>query len=75
MFNMQLILLLVPLITAGAALASEKCSSEKCCWVDMPHGYCGVTLPNEPMNIGTRFVVKNLEDVNEAKLSYKITLR
>ena len=75
MFNMQLILLSVPLVIAARALASEKCSSERCCWVDMPPGYCGITLPNEPMNIWTRFIVKNLEEVNEAKQSYTITLR
>ena len=75
MFKMQSILFVMLLVTAVRALASENCSSERCCWVDMPPGYCGITLPNEPMNIWTRFIVKNLEEVNEAKQSYTITLR
>ena len=41
----------------------------------MPHGYCGISLPSEPINIGAKFLVYNLEEVDEEKLSYTINLR
>ena len=69
---MKSILLCALLIKAAAP---EKCSSEKCCLVDIPSGYCAVTLPNNPMNIHTKLIVRNLEEVDETKLSYTITIR
>ena len=75
LFDMKLNLLYVLLITAVRAAASVKCSSEKCCLVDIPSRYCAVTLPNEPMNISTKLIVRNLEEVDETKLSYTITIR
>ena len=72
---MKLLLLYVLLITAVGAAASETCSSEKCCLVDIPSGYCAITLPNDPMNIYTKLIVRNLEEVDEIKLSYTITIR
>ena len=70
---MKLILLTSLLIAAAAA--SEKCSSEKCCWVDIPDGYCGSSkLKDPPANISTEFYIRNLEEVNEAKLSFTMSL-
>ena len=70
---MKLILLSSLLIAAAAA--SEKCSSEKCCWVDIPDGYCGSSkLEDPPANISTEFYIRNLEEVNEAKLSFTMSL-
>ena len=72
---MKLILLSALLITAGQASRSEKCSSEKCCWVDIPDGYCGSSkLKDPPANISTEFYIRNLEEVNEAKLSFTMSL-
>ena len=70
---MKLILFIV-LVTSAMALAIEKCSTGKCCLIDIPSGYCGMTLPTEPINIRNRIVIQNLEEVNEAKLSYTINL-
>ena len=73
---MKLILLsALFVIYASRRVASEKCTTENCCRIDLPNGYCGITLPTEPITITTRFLVKNLEEVNEAKLSYTISLR
>ena len=72
---MKLILLAVLFMTNAQDVASEECISENCCHIDLPKGYCGLTLPNEPMDITSMLFVKNLEEVNEAKLSYTINLR
>ena len=72
---MKLILLAALFMTNAQDVASEKCTSEQCCHIDLPEGYCGLTLPNEPMDITTMLFVKNLEEVNEVKLSYTINVR
>lgn len=71
---MKLVLLSVLLNTLGKVVGSEKCVSAKCCWVDMPDGYCDITLPTDPMNVMARFFVKNLDEVDETKLSYTFTI-
>ncbi len=69
------LILLSSLLIAAAAAASEKCSSEKCCWVDIPGGYCGSSkLEDPPANISTEFYIRNLEEVNEAKLGFTMSL-
>ena len=70
-----MILLSVVVIAAAQQVATEKCTSEDCCLIDLPRGYCGLTLPNEPINVGAKFLINNLEEVDEAKLSYTINLR
>ena len=63
------------LMTAAKSLASETYSSENCCWIDIPHGYCGISLPKDPMDIMTSISVQSLEEIDEVKLSYTINLR
>ena len=68
-------MLYVLLTTFAKASASENCSTRKCCWIDIPEGYCGMSLPTKPITIVNKFDVQNLDEVNEAKMSYKINLR
>ena len=70
--NRMLFLLLF--MTSAEGAASEICSSEDCCLVDMPKGYCGMSLPREPMKINTTITLRSLEEINEAKHSYTINL-
>ena len=72
---MKLFLLSALLTTTAQASRSEKCSSEKCCWVDIPKDYCSITLPAKPLDIYTFFNVMKFEEINEAKQSYTINLR
>ena len=65
-------------ITATAdSVSAETCGNRSCCWLTIPTDYCGITLPTDepPMKIATRFIVKNLQEVDEAKLSYIIDIK
>ena len=72
---MMLFLLLFMTSASVEGAASEICSSEDCCWIDVPDGYCSLSVPTEPMNIVSKITVNNLEEINEAKLSYNINLQ
>ena len=72
---MRLCVLIVLLSILEMISAIEKCSSRKCCWIDIPDGYCGMALPTEGINIRNRFHIQDLEEVNESKMSYTIKLR
>ena len=70
-------LVLLFITAAKSVSAAATCDSKSCCWLDIPEGYCGITLPTDkpPMEIGTAFIVKNLQEVDEAKLSYIIDIK
>ena len=72
---MELSVLLLLWIAAASSVSAETCGNKSCCWLHIPHDYCGITLPTEPMNITTRFIVKNLQEVDESKLSYIIDIK
>ena len=72
---MKLCVVIVLLIIFERVSATEKCSSRKCCWIDIPDGYCGMALPTVGINIRNRFHIQDLEEVNESKMSYTIKLR
>ena len=62
-------------ISAAQAIKPANCTSENCCSIDVPQGYCGLVLPYEPISIGAKFLINNLEEIDEEKLSFTINLR
>ena len=66
-------------IMAINSVSAEGCGAQSCCWLKIPNDYCGITLPKiaveSPMDIAARFMVKNLQEVDEAKLSYIIDIK
>ena len=86
--ELSVVLLLLWIAFAAAAdssVSAETCGNKSCCWLDIPLNYCGITLPtvamknaneeSSPMKIATRFIVKNLQEVDESKLSYIIDIK
>ena len=71
------VFLLLWITAANSASSAETCANKSCCWLDIPPDYCGITLPTvePPMNIAARFIVKNLQEVDEANLSYIIDIK
>ena len=77
--------LLLLWIAFASSVSAETCGNKSCCWLDIPPNYCGITLPtvamkngneeSSPMKIATRFIVKNLQEVDESKLSYIIDIK
>ena len=74
---MKLSAFLLLWITAANSVSADTCGNKSCCWLEIPTDYCGITLPTvePPMKIATKFIVKNLQEVDEAKLSYIIDIK
>ena len=68
-------ILIMTIVALVEVSAFQNCTSEKCCWVEIPEDYCSITLPTKPLDVWTRFNVMKFEEINEAKQSYTVNLR